>query len=59
MQPQFFVYRLNMKKKTLLKKMRYRRKHWDSIVDAIINKGLEGERVSDKWFVKDSIAHIA
>ncbi|MCG3253714.1 MAG: hypothetical protein KAX09_07680 [Candidatus Heimdallarchaeota archaeon] len=48
-----------MKKKTLLKKMRYRRKHWDSTVDTIINKGLEGERVSDKWFVKDSIAHIA
>ncbi|MBK5111981.1 MAG: ClbS/DfsB family four-helix bundle protein [Candidatus Heimdallarchaeota archaeon] len=47
-----------MKKKTLLKKIRYRRKHWDSTVEAIVKKGLEKERISDKWFVKDSIAHI-
>ncbi len=39
--------------------MRYRRKHWDATVDAIIEKGLAEERISDKWFVKDSIAHIS
>ncbi|TET32654.1 MAG: hypothetical protein E3J70_00745 [Candidatus Heimdallarchaeota archaeon] len=47
-----------MKKKTLLKKLRYRRKHWDSIVDVIIKKGLEKEKISEKWYVKDAIAHI-
>ncbi len=49
---------LSMKKKTLLKKMRFRRKHWDSTIDTIIKKGLEKEKISDKWYVKDSISHI-
>lgn len=49
---------MKMKKKTLLKKLRYRRKHWDSIVDVIIKKGLEKEKISEKWYVKDAIAHI-
>lgn len=47
-----------MKKKTLLKKLRFRRKHWDYTVDAIIKKGLEKEMISEKWYVKDVIAHI-
>lgn len=47
-----------MKKKTFLKKLRYRRKNWDSTVDAIIKKGLEKEMISEKWYVKDVIAHI-
>ncbi len=38
--------------------MRYRRKHWDSTIEAIIKKGLEKESISEKWHVKDSIAHI-
>ena len=39
--------------------MHYRRKHWDSTVEAIIKKGLEKEKISEKWFLKDSIAHIS
>ena len=38
--------------------MIYRRKHWDALIDSIINKGLEREKISEKWFFKDVICHI-
>ena len=44
--------------KMYLKKMKYRRKHWDSLVGDIISRGLGQEKISDKWFFKDVICHI-
>jgi len=44
--------------KTFLKKMKFRRKHWDSLVDNVINEGLAEDKVSEKWFFKDVICHI-
>lgn len=47
-----------IKKSTFLKKLRYRRKHWDSTIDTIIANNLENEKISQKWYLKDIIAHI-
>ena len=44
--------------KTFLKKMKYRRKHWDSLIKNIIKKGLDKEKISEKWYFKDVICHI-
>ncbi len=44
--------------KTFLKKMQYRRKHWDSLINTIIKKGLDKEKISEKWYFKDVICHI-
>ena len=44
--------------RTFVKKMRYRRKHWDALIATIIHKGLDNERVSKKWLLKDVISHI-
>lgn len=44
--------------KTFLKKMKYRRKHWDSLINTIIKKGLDKEKISEKWYFKDVICHI-
>jgi len=44
--------------KTFLKKMKYRRKHWDSLINIIIKKGLDKEKISEKWYFKDVICHI-
>ncbi len=49
---------MKIKKTTLLKKLRYRRKHWDSTIDRIIKDGLEEEMITAKWSVKDVINHI-
>lgn len=49
---------MNITTKTFLKKMKFRRKHWDSLIDAIIEKGLDRKRISDKWYFKDVICHI-
>ncbi len=38
--------------------MIYRRKHWDTLIETIIKKGLVEEKISDKWFFKDVICHI-
>ena len=38
--------------------MIYRRKHWDAIIETVFKKGLEKEKISDKWFFKDVICHI-
>ena len=43
---------------TFVKKMIFRRKHWDSLVDTIIEKGYHKEMISDKWQFKDVICHI-
>ncbi|MFX0123760.1 MAG: hypothetical protein ACFFAE_08990 [Candidatus Hodarchaeota archaeon] len=47
-----------MNKRTFLKKIRYRREHWESTIDTIINRGLERELCSKNWRIKDVIAHI-
>ena len=44
--------------KTFLKKMKYRRKHWDSLIKNIIKKDLDKEKISEKWYFKDVICHI-
>lgn len=44
--------------KTFLKKMKYRRKHWDSLINTIIKKRLDKEKISEKWYFKDVICHI-
>ncbi len=55
---QFLINRMNIKTKTFLNKMIFRRKHWDSLIDTIINKGLDKEKISDKWYFKDVLCHI-
>ena len=49
---------MNLKKETLLKKLRYKRTQWDSTIDKIIKKGLENEIITKKWILKDIISHI-
>lgn len=49
---------MKIKKTTLLKKMIYRRKQWDLTIDSILEKGVENDRISQKWYLKDVIAHI-
>ena len=44
--------------KTFLKKMKYKRKHWDSLINTIIKKRLDKEKISEKWYFKDVICHI-
>ncbi|MHA1991022.1 MAG: DinB family protein [Candidatus Hodarchaeales archaeon] len=47
-----------MKKKTFLKKFRYRRKNWNSIINTVIDKGLDNEIISVNWCLKDVISHV-
>jgi hypothetical protein len=47
-----------MKKKSFLKKLRYRRRNWNSIINTVIEKGLENEIISKNWYLKDVIAHV-
>ena len=47
-----------MNKKTLLKKIRYRREHWDFTISTLVKRGLGMEFISKKWRIKDVIAHI-
>lgn len=49
---------MNIETKTFLKKMKFRRKCWDSLIETIIEKGIDKEKVSNKWFFKDVISHI-
>ena len=44
--------------RTFTKKMRYRRDHWENLIDTIFDKGLKNEKLSNKWFVKDILCHI-
>ena len=44
--------------KTFSKKMRYKRKHWDYLIDSVIEKGLENEILSEIWSFKDVICHV-
>jgi hypothetical protein len=44
--------------RTFVKKMKHRRKQWDSIVATIIKKGLDKEKISEKWYFRDVICHI-
>ncbi|MFW9921193.1 MAG: DinB family protein [Candidatus Thorarchaeota archaeon] len=52
------VASMRIKRNTLLKKMKHLRKRWDSTIGSIIEKGLESEPISQKWYLKDVIAHI-
>ena len=38
--------------------MRYKRKHWDYLIDSVIEKGLENEILSEIWSFKDVICHV-
>ncbi|MHA2322586.1 MAG: DinB family protein [Candidatus Thorarchaeota archaeon] len=49
---------MKIKRTTLLKKMLYRRKQWDLTIDSVIAKHGESDRISQKWHLKDVIAHI-
>ena len=49
---------MRMKRTTVLKKLKNRRKHWDMTIDSVREKHLENERISEKWHLKDAIAHI-
>lgn len=49
---------MNIKTETFQKKMKFRRKHWDSLIDTIIERSLDKEKISDKWYFKDVICHI-
>ena len=50
---------MHLKGTTLLKKIRYNRRRWDSIIESVIGKGLEIEPVNERWILKDVIAHIS
>lgn len=47
-----------MNKKTFLKKIRYRRDKWNTLIETIIDHGLNEEMISTNWSVKDVISHI-
>ncbi|MHA2366159.1 MAG: DinB family protein [Candidatus Hodarchaeales archaeon] len=47
-----------MNLKTFLKKYKYHRGRWDSLIDLIIDKRLHEEIVKENWSLKDVIAHI-
>ncbi len=49
---------MRIKRTTLLKKMIYKRKHWDFTIDSIFAKQQENGPISQKWYLKDVIAHI-
>ncbi|MHA2028714.1 MAG: hypothetical protein ACXAC2_01100 [Candidatus Kariarchaeaceae archaeon] len=49
---------MRIKKTIFLKKLKYRRQHWDFTIDTTVKNGLGNEKVSEKWFVKDVINHI-
>ncbi len=49
---------MRIKRTTLLKKMLYRRKQWDLTIGSVLAKHVENERISQKWYLKDVIAHI-
>ena len=42
----------------MLKKMLYKRKQWDLTIDSVFTKRVENELVTQKWYLKDIIAHI-
>lgn len=47
-----------MNKTTFLKKIRYRRDKWNTLIETIINNGFKEVMISNHWSVKDVIAHI-
>ena len=49
---------MKIKKTTLLKKLRYRRKQWDATIGRIVKDDLEEEMITNEWSVKDVINHI-
>ena len=49
---------MRIKRTTLLKKMIYKRKHWEFTIDSIFAKQQENDPISQKWYLKDVIAHI-
>lgn len=49
---------MKLKGQTLLKKMKHHRRHWERTLDLIIEKGLENTPVSQKWFLRDVVAHV-
>ena len=49
---------MRMKRTTLMKKMRYHRKRWDLTIKSVFEKQLENEPVSQKWYLRDVIAHL-
>ena len=49
---------MRIKRTTLLKKMLFKRKQWDLTIDSVLAKSVENVRISQKWFLKDVIAHI-
>ena len=42
----------------MLRKMIYKRKHWDFTIASIFAKQQENGLISQKWYLKDVIAHI-
>ena len=38
--------------------MLYKRKQWDLTIDSVFTKRVENELVTQKWYLKDIIAHI-
>ena len=41
-----------------MKKMRYHRKRWDIMIKSIFERQLENEPISQKWCLRDVIAHL-
>jgi len=39
--------------------MEFRRKQWDALIQVIIEKGLEKDKLPNNWNLRDTIAHIA
>ena len=50
---------MKITRSTLIKKMKHRRKQWDLTVESIVEKRLENDPISEKWILKDVIAHVA
>ncbi|MHA2024964.1 MAG: hypothetical protein ACW98U_03590 [Candidatus Thorarchaeota archaeon] len=39
--------------------MKFNRQLWDSTIESIFAKNVENEPISEKWFLKDVIAHLS
>jgi hypothetical protein len=50
---------IKLKKETFLKKIKYRRRNWNRIIDQISERGLNTEIIQKNWYLKDVIAHIS